>query len=148
MNMVKAHRGPAFFRLVLAAPLVMLGYLLWSGRLFAYWQTFTAGRSSADAMLTAGLWLAAVAPLIATAWALGAEHTAARRLGYPLLVGFREVVERARRRRPDDQQRIESFVPAPTDNPRQALVWGIAVAVSFRCSLRRSGDPTFEPHSP
>jgi hypothetical protein len=127
--MALAHRGPAFFQLVLALPLVMLGYLLWTGRVLAYWQTFTAGDSSADAMLTAGLWLGAVAPLIATAWALGAEHTAARRLGYSLLVGLGEVVERARGRRPAGQPRVESFALAPKDNPRTALVWGIAVAV-------------------
>lgn len=98
--MALAHRGPAFFRLVLALPLLMLGYLLWSGRLFAYWQTFTGADSAADAMVTAGLWIGAVAPLIATAWALGAVHTAARRGGYSLLVGLREVVDRARGMRP------------------------------------------------
>jgi hypothetical protein len=95
-----AQRGPAFFRLVLALPLLMLVYLLWSGRLFAYWQAFTGADSSGHATVTASLWLGAVAPLIATAWALGAEHTSARRLGHSLLVGLREVVERARGRRP------------------------------------------------
>lgn len=126
--MALAHRGPAFFRLILALPLLMLGYLLWSGRWSTYWQTFMGADSSTDAVITAGLWVGAVAPLIATAWALGAEHTAARRLGYSLLVGFREVVERARGKRPAGQ-RIESFARAPNDNPRAALVWGTAIAI-------------------
>ena len=127
--MALTDRGPAFFQPVLALPLLMLGYLLWSGRLFAYWQTFMAGDAPADVMLTAALWLGAVAPLIATAWALGVEQTAARRLGYPLIVGLREVVERARGRSPAGRQPIESFARAPKDNPRRALVWGTAVAV-------------------
>ena len=127
--MALAHRGPAFFRLILALPVLMLGYLTWSGRLFAYWQTFMGADSSTDAMVTAGLWVGAVAPLIATAWMLGAEHTAARRLGYSLLVGLREVIDRARGKRRAGQERVESFARVPKDNPRAALVWGTAVAV-------------------
>jgi hypothetical protein len=139
--MALAHRGPAFFRLVLALPLLMLGYLLWSGRLFVYWQTFMRAELSAYAMVTAALWVVAVAPLIATAWTLGTEHTAARRLGYSLLVGLREVVERARGRRPVGRKRSESFARAPKDNPRAALVWGTAVAVFVPLFFGALGGP-------
>jgi hypothetical protein len=120
----------------------MLGYLLWSGRLLAYWRTFLSGAgSSADAVLTAGLWLGAVAPLIVTACVLGNRHTAARRLGFSFLVGLREVVGRARSPRPTDRQRRVSFAHTPRDNARAALAWGMLVAIFVPLFFGGLGGP-------
>ncbi len=57
-----------------------------------------------------------------------------------MLVGLREVVERARGRCAG-QERIEFFARVPKDNRRAALVWGTAVAVFVPLFFGAFGGP-------
>jgi preprotein translocase subunit Sec61beta len=144
IDMALPQRGPGFYRSLLALPLLMFAYLLWSGRLNAYWQTFASGPPvdlAVDSMVTAGLWLGAIAPLILTAWVLGAEHTAARRMNYSLFIGLGEVVRRARGGRQSERSQSESSARAPKDSPRAAVVWGVAVAVLVPLFFASFGGP-------
>lgn len=130
--MLLARRGPGFYRALLALPILVFVYLIWSGRLQAFWQTFATGadvNSPANDMVTAGLWLGAVTPLIVVAWVLGAEHTTARRLNYSLLIGLGEVVRRARSGRLDERTHVGAFARAPKDDVRAATAWGAGIAI-------------------
>ncbi|HEY9428300.1 MAG TPA: hypothetical protein VIR34_14175 [Gemmatimonadaceae bacterium] len=131
--MALPRRSPTFYRLVLALPVLMLGYLLASGRLAAYWHFFSPGstpptdsRIVMNGVITVLLWLGAVAPLMYAAWEIGREHTAARRLNYTGVVGLREVVRRAlgAERASEGHEREAAFARPPRDDPRVALAWG------------------------
>lgn len=72
--------------------------------------------------------MAAVSPLLFAAWEIGRDHTAARRRGYDLLLGFKEVVRRAFGREPVHAELPDAGKP-PRDNPRTALALGVGTAV-------------------
>ena len=116
----------------------MLAYLLISGRWAAYFRHFRAASSGAMSqralgsdLLTALLWLIALAPVTFAAWEIGRDHVAARRLGYELVVGFREVCRRAFTSTTRDSQVFhpEHFSRPPADRPGAAVVWGGVIAV-------------------
>jgi hypothetical protein len=129
--MTAPRRSPAFYRVVLLLPVLMLGYLLVSGRLAPYWHAFSVGGEPpndpgalVDLAETALLWLAALAPLVYAAWEIGREHTAARRLNYTGIVGLREVVRRALRadHAYESRESAADFARPPRDDPRVALL--------------------------
>jgi hypothetical protein len=131
------RRSVHFYRLVLALPVIMLGYLWLSGRGISYWRTFVpasphpVARVSSTEFETGLLWLVAIGPLIFAAWEIGREHTAARRLNYGLFVGLREVLRRAMGR--DSiaalDAREAAFSRPPRDNPLTALALGALVTI-------------------
>ncbi len=137
--MTPPRRSTTFYRSVLVLPVLMLGYLVVSGRLAAYWHEFAPGGAPptdpgafADGAVTALLWLAAFAPLMYAAWEIGREHTAARRLNYTGIVGLREVVRRALRTEHsyESQENEAVFARPPRDDPRVALLWGVIPVVT------------------
>lgn len=137
-RMALPRRSPVFYRIVLALPLGMGGYLLASGRFAEYARLFSPGAAraagpdaTAAGFVTSLLWLAAVGPLLFAAWEIGREHTAARRLDYALWVGLREVVRRAVRTPDADAERESEaeFARPPEDRPGVALASGAAVAL-------------------
>jgi Na+/proline symporter len=136
--MSEQPRPRAFYIGVLALPILMLLYLVGTGRMAAYRNAFDyAQRRSApaapggDEFVTALLWLGALAPLAFAAWEIGRRHTAARRLNYTFVVGLREVVRRALGLTDpaSEQERAEAFARPPRDRPLAALGWGLAVAI-------------------
>lgn len=133
--MATQQRSRGFYVGVLALPIVMLLYFVASGGM-AEW--FGAGRGPRPStsqdwsdFLTSLLWLGSLAPLGFAAWEIGREHTAARRLNYVVVIGLREVVRRALGLADEasEREREEEFARPPRDNPRIALVWGLAVAL-------------------
>jgi hypothetical protein len=155
--MTRPRRSALFYRAVLALPLVMLGYLTWSGRFTWYWRAFTASTRRVDVppyneFVTGLLWLLSIAPLFFAAWEIGSQHTAARRLNYELLVGFREVLRRAlgRDSAASADARAVAFTQSPSDRPIAAAALGALVAIglpvffaSFSPDLRRPGALTW-----
>jgi hypothetical protein len=136
--MTPPRRSTTFYRVVLVLPMLMLGYLVMSGRLAAYWHAFSPGGAPptdpgafANEAVTALLWLAAFAPLMYAAWEIGREHTAARRLNYTAIIGLREVVRRALRAEHTSQspESEAAFARPPRDDPRVALLWGVIPVV-------------------
>ena len=151
------QRSVWFYRGVLALPLLMLGFLIASGRASAYWAMFSSavrerGAPQAvdmrDYFATVILWIVSILPLSFAAWEISREHTAARRFNYGAIVGLREVVRRAIGRESPAMaaQRAAEFARPPRDNPTAALVWGAAIAAlvpvffaSFARELRTPG---------
>lgn len=129
-------RSRGTYRATLALPVLALAYLLVSGRAAAYFaRFFTSGRGAAPApeafraaFTTAVVWIGATLPLVLCAWELGRQHTGARRRGYALLVGLREVWHHALGRAPS-AARVDAFARAPRDNPRRAFALGGGVTV-------------------
>jgi hypothetical protein len=136
--MSNRDRSTAFYRTVLAIPLLTVAYLVASGRFTAYFQLFaSATRGHGDlagfdsAFVTGLLWVASLAPLTFAAWELGREHVAARRLNYELLIGVREVWKRARGSREETSTAAlqAEFLRPPADKPLVALIWGLTVTL-------------------
>jgi len=133
----------------------MLGYLIASGRASAYFRHFWSAtngafdqRAFADDFLTAVLWMLSVAPFLFAAWEIGRDYVAARRMGYELFVGIREVFRRAFGRASETSASAldDRFARPPADNPGVAVVWGGIIAVlvptffaSFSPDLRSTG---------
>jgi len=135
--MIQLRRTRGFYIAVLVLPVVNTVYLIVSGRLAAYWRAFDTVRThrgapgpAGDTFGTGFLWFAALAPLLFTAWDLGRQHVAARRLNYTFLVGLREVVRRAlgSTDTSSERDRAIAFARPPRDNPLAALAWGLAAA--------------------
>ena len=132
------RRSPALYRLVLAIPLVMLLYLIASGRAGAYVHLFgTAARGPVDeqafddAFLTGILWIVSVTPLMLAAWELGARHTDARRRGFEMFVGLKQVFRIALFGDAAwaSVKRDEELARSPKDELVPALLFGAAVAI-------------------
>jgi len=132
------NRSAAFYRTVIAIPVLTLAYLVASGRFTSYFQLFaSASRGRGDVaafnsgFVTGLLWVASLAPLTYAAWDLGREHVAARRLNYELLIGLREVWKRALglHDETDETARRTEFLRPPADRPVVALIWGLAVTL-------------------
>ena len=154
--MVSRLRSRSFYRVVLLLPLAMLAYLVASGRAAAYWRLFFPRGASwpplapepgtfNSAFVTGLFWSVSLAPLAFAAWEIGREHTVARRRGYELLLGFREVVRRALGREPASTDSVEYQQP-PKDNPRRALLFALGPIVlvptffaTFAPPLRSAG---------
>jgi hypothetical protein len=120
---------------VLALPLLALAALLATGRAQAYWTAFAWDRpprpdAFASQFLTALLWMAACTPLIFAAWELGRQHTSARRLGFELWVGLRDVVRHAFGL-PLTAEQSDAYVRPPRDKPGLALALGGAAGLFF-----------------
>jgi hypothetical protein len=136
-GMALPRRSANFYRLVLALPVFMLVYLGLSGRVNSYWHAFVPISPRAVAPVnstefeTGLLWLVSVSPLIFAAWEIGRHHTAARRLGYGLFVGLREVMLRALR--PGSvvalDAREAAFSRPPRDNPIAALALAALITI-------------------
>jgi hypothetical protein len=146
-------RPRPFYVGVLLLPIVMLVYLVASGRTATYWHTMDSVRRPGapvppigDDLVTALLWFGALAPLGFAAWEIGRQHTAARRLNYSLLVGLREVVRRAfgLADAASERERAEEFARPPRDKPLAALGWGLAVALLVPGFFASAVGPTLQ----
>jgi hypothetical protein len=94
-------------------------------------------------------WLAAIAPLCFAAWELGSQRTAARRGGYPMLAGFRDVFRIAFGEGLSASD-VAAFDRPPRDQPAAALAMAAGAAVlmpafflSFVPPLRTTGGVTW-----
>lgn len=136
------------YRVALVLPLVVLAYLLGSGRAAAYWRLLASGATPTSdafrgAIGTAVLWIAAALPLTILAWDLGRQHVRARRRNYELLVGFRDVVRYAIGRAPASA--VEEYAQVPRDDPRVALAIGAGVALFVPGFFLSAASPLRSP---
>ncbi|HJU69011.1 MAG TPA: hypothetical protein VJ650_12305 [Gemmatimonadaceae bacterium] len=133
MSPAPRFRSRAFYRTVLALPVVAMVGLLATGRLQAYFRMFSldegisAGEMKA-AWITGFIWMLATVPLLFAAWEIGRQHTAGRRFDTSWLVGLRTVVRLAIG---DDMppQILADFDRPARDDPKKALAIGGATAV-------------------
>lgn len=133
-------RQRAYHVLILALPVVTLIGLMVTGRWRAFFATFNQALTvSPDAVnpdafmtsyTTAVIWSLSTLPAVLTAWYLGNRHTAARRLNYPILVGFGEIFRIARGREQTPDQ-AEDFARPPADEPGIALLHGALTAIGL-----------------
>ena len=122
-----------FYWLVLALPVATFSWLAATGRWQSFWLLVrdpnASPRQAFDASFaTAFVWSLSTLPVTLTAWSLGRRHTAARRLNYELLVGFREVVRLALGR-DQSAESVEAFARPPKDRLWTAVLLGLVVAV-------------------
>jgi hypothetical protein len=135
MPSLNGARRRVYYWIVIALPVVTFLALAATGRWQAFWrlfrQPFGPQEESFEASFTtAVIWSLSTLPITLTAWTLGRRHTAARRLNYELLVGFREIFRLAlgRERSPSD---IEAFTRPPKDRVGVATLLGLGVGLLF-----------------
>jgi hypothetical protein len=127
-----------YYALILLLPLVTFIALTVTGRWQATFAMFRQAMTLApdavtpeafsEAYTTAFIWSLSTLPAVLTAWYLGNRHTAARRLNYPILVGFGEIV-RLSLGRQQSADRTEDFARPPADEPGIALLHGALTAL-------------------
>jgi hypothetical protein len=134
----KPPRSPAIYRLVIALPLLMLMYFVASGRLAAYWHLFASAgqngfddRAFAQAFVTGILWPVSVTPLLLAAWELGKRQTAARRTGFELFVGLKDVFKIAFWGTPawESVNRQQALDRPPRDRRLFAVIYASIIAI-------------------
>src|SRR5688572_11696010 len=133
MSPAPRFRSRAFYRIVLALPIVAIVGLLATGRLQAYFRIFSLEADVGPAQIQAGwitalIWMAAIAPLGFAAWEIGRHHTAGRRFDTSWLIGLRTVVRLALG---DDMppEILADFDRPARDDPKKAFAIGAAITV-------------------
>jgi len=134
--MASSHdpRRRLYYWLILALPVATFVALAATGRWQSFWRFFrepaAPSRDAFDAsFVTALVWSLSTLPLTFTAWRLGRQHTAARRLNFEIFVGFREVLRLALGQERSAEQ-LEAFARPPRDRVGVALLLGLLVALS------------------
>ncbi|HKV51185.1 MAG TPA: hypothetical protein VJO52_08310 [Gemmatimonadaceae bacterium] len=130
------YRSRTFYRLVLVAPVVTIVASIAPGHITERFsvsvEQHAAAMGSVQSLLGLLIGAAIYGPLVFACWDVGRENATARRMGYSLFVGLRDVVllafgrERAAAEPAGD---LEPDSREPRDNPRAALMWAAPVAV-------------------
>lgn len=130
-------RSRGFYRVTLALALVALVVMLASGHFQSVFGMLTHRGGVPPAItperfgsmfLMNLAWLAGIAPLCFAAWELGSQRTAARRGGFPMLAGFRDVFRIALGEGLSAAD-VASFDRPPRDRPGLALAMAAGAAV-------------------
>ena len=146
----KPPRSPALYRVVIAIPLLMAMYLIASGRFAEYWRYFAERQHNAidehafnSAFISGILWMVSVTPLVLAAWELGVRRTAARRTGFELFAGLKDVFRIAFWGRPgwESVNQETALDRPPADRRVFALVQGGGVAIAVPIFFASVGPP-------